>query len=242
MKTTKIRTCPAEQCRAAFTLIELLVVLAILVLLAGILLPALGSANERGRRGACVSNLRQVYLAVALYADDHHGFLPWKYEVKKTSLKPEDLAKGKRLQTLTNGIHTLLAPYLGVRPDPAADSAGLYPAARIFRCPSDRGDAADRTPVFDRRGSSYQVEGVDLGRKPEDLHKNRFSYASTQEIARDLFKPWDSDDPLKVMEKVTKGELGPVKWHARVFNKVMGDGRAITLASKAQDKESKGDD
>jgi hypothetical protein len=96
--------------------------------------------------------------------------------------------------------------------------------------------------VFERRGTSYQVEGSEPGRKAEDQHKNRLSLAMTTDVARDLFKPWDSDDPLKVMEKVAKGELGPVKWHARYFNKVMGDGRVITLSTKQQDKESKGDD
>lgn len=224
-----------------FTLIELLVVIAIVAILASLLLPTLATAKEKGRRVHCVSNLRQIYLAVAMYADDHGDSLPIKYELKKSALKPEDLLRGKQLQTLTNGIHTLLAPYLG-GPDAALLAAQPVPrGSRVFRCPSDAGDFAERTPVFDRRGASYQVEGFDPGRKPEDLHKNRFSLAVTLDIARDLFKPWESDEPLKVTEKVAKGELGPVKWHARFFNKVMGDGHVVTLQSKAQDKESKGE-
>lgn len=215
-----------------FTLIELLVVMAIIALLASLLLPALSTARERARRTHCVSNLRQVYLAMAMYAQDHEDSMPVKYEVKKTSLKPEDVAKGKELQTLEKGIHMLLAPYVG---------GNGRPPSRVFRCPSDHGDATDATPVFERRGTSYQVEGVDTGRKPQDQYKNRFSARSTMDMAFDLFKPWDSDDPKKVQEKITKGELGPVKWHARVFNKVMGDGRVITIATKEQDKESKGE-
>ncbi|MCX7866815.1 MAG: DUF1559 domain-containing protein [Limisphaera sp.] len=223
-----------------FTLVELLVVIAVVALLAGLLLPALAAAHEKARRANCISNLRQIHLAIAMYADDHHDWLPPKFEIKKTALKPDDLAKGKQLQTLTNGIHRVLAPYLGGAD--ALIAEGQSGAARLFLCPSDRGDVTSRVPVFERRGTSYQVEGSEPGRKPEDQHKNRFTLAMTTDVARDLFKPWDSDDPLKVMEKVAKGELGPVKWHSRYFNKVMGDGRVITLSSKEQDKESKGDD
>src|SRR5213593_2286404 len=62
--------------RRAFTLIELLVVIAIIVILAGLLLPALGSAKERARRASCLNNSRQFIMATHIYAGDYQGYLP----------------------------------------------------------------------------------------------------------------------------------------------------------------------
>jgi prepilin-type N-terminal cleavage/methylation domain-containing protein/prepilin-type processing-associated H-X9-DG protein len=58
----------------AFTLVELLVVTAIIAVLSALLLPALAGAKERGKRAACLSNLRQIGLATTLYVDDFKAY------------------------------------------------------------------------------------------------------------------------------------------------------------------------
>ncbi len=80
-------------CRG-FTLIELLVVIAIIAILAALLLPALARAKESARTTHCLSNLRQLGLAVSLYIEDFadefprsqhsafvHGAMPWERTV-----------------------------------------------------------------------------------------------------------------------------------------------------------------
>jgi prepilin-type N-terminal cleavage/methylation domain-containing protein len=203
--------------RSAFTLVELLVVIGIIALLIAILLPSLHKARETAIRTACASNLRQIHSGVVMYANENRGWLPQRYEVKKRVLTAADIALGSKVNTLEEGIQTVLERYIG---------------KQIFLCPADSGDASNPQPVFERFGSSYDVQGS----RPNDPTKGKLDMKTSKHIAIDLFNPWDADDQAKMQAKIAAGELGPTKWHKSFTNKVQGDGHVMTVRSHDEEE------
>jgi len=120
-----------------WTVVELLVVLVIITVLAGLLLPVVGYARECGRRSACLSNLRQLGMALQQYASDHDWMAPLY-----TSQATEDQ---KLWYRSAERLRSALDPY--VRND------------GIWFCPNDpyAGQASAEWHV-DHRFTSYVVK------------------------------------------------------------------------------------
>ena len=112
------------RCRA-FTLIELLAVVAIVGVLAGVLIAVLGSARRSARQAACASNMRQVGLAMASYAQDNHGQLPGPLYT--------GMEANYRNNHEDHKLSSFVAPYLDLAM-PA--SGGVDRRASVFSCPA----------------------------------------------------------------------------------------------------------
>ena len=116
---------------SAFTLIELLVVIAIIAILAAMLLPALSAAKKKGQQAVCLSNLKQIGLAFAVYLSDNNRF-PDRRDLKSSlpgGFQPWGNSVWPRSATTPSGID----PRAGWA---ATNFVNECPNANVWSCPA----------------------------------------------------------------------------------------------------------
>ncbi|MDF2440778.1 MAG: hypothetical protein JWN98_1762, partial [Abditibacteriota bacterium] len=132
--------------RSGFTLVEMLIVLVIIAILAGILLPVLARAREGGRTAACSSNLKQLGIAFAQYAQDAGGRYPGAGNFQRWKPGNGHWVAGIDIDSASDAgapvskLAKLTAPFAATGKAAEIEKGALFPYtknAEVYMCPSN---------------------------------------------------------------------------------------------------------
>jgi prepilin-type N-terminal cleavage/methylation domain-containing protein len=152
-QNSEFRTPNSEVSSAGFTLIELLVVIGIIGILAALIMAATVRAKDQGARAVDINNLKQMTIALHLYAGDNQDYLPWS-----NWLKGDQPDRHGWLYTPSDNL-AVLPP--GESPF-KVETGIFWPTLRnpkLYFCPAD----GPNTPLFSQRAqqiSSYVMNGA----------------------------------------------------------------------------------
>ena len=229
--------------QSAFTLIELLVVIAIIAILAAILFPVFAQAREQARASVCVSNTRQIGLAVGMYLQDFDETEPIFFAYNTTT---PGGASAKAGDAAHQGVEVEILPYTKNKD--------------IFKCPDDLGGPSIKDTTYgcpgrdsyaSCYGSSYRFTKCAYSIVPGYSSQNNdttqftqlqvtklaaFALPAETRIMRDEMAPWFGRTD-------TGGQYGYypdyyLQWHTRGMGIVFADGHSkFTVSAKAFDNQ-----
>jgi prepilin-type N-terminal cleavage/methylation domain-containing protein/prepilin-type processing-associated H-X9-DG protein len=209
--------------RRGFTLIELLVVIAIIGLLAALLFPALNSALERGKRTACRSNMKQIGLAMMVFASDNNGWFP--------------LAEDTDYRDPYTGSGTLGNQWPLTRVVRELYNSGALLDLRLWVCPSDKGEGpnnsrrvsvADSIDTFNSYGNASYMYVAGLNDKMDISSPSRAVVLLDEAQARERGDRTPGNMP----------NIGPDDNHGEFFRNVLYfDGSVVSIEGEGVSNE-----
>ena len=154
--------------RVAFTLVELLVVIGIIALLISILLPALNKARRSAQATVCLSQLKQLGLAIGIYATENRNVI---LPTRVVGPDPTDGSTQADFWThLLISTKVIPAPTITATSEMVSNSVFVCPTIRALQAPSAlTGDGFDRRKSFLVRPGVYADNGYAINGTAQNL-------------------------------------------------------------------------